>query len=196
MKRLFFPLLCLSVVFLGTVRSETVVIDFQKVFEEYEELKNVDRKFQESVREFRARQEEEVGNLRDQQEKFNALRTEAAQAGVSDERRAELAEEATVLLERLQTQEQKLKEQRARFQQELEAKGARLRRRIVDEVNERVAAMAEEREWSLVIDSSARGNNGLRVMPYVAPEMDRTREVIRVLNQQVADKAAEEMESE
>jgi Skp family chaperone for outer membrane proteins len=52
----------------------------------------------------------------------------------------------------------------------------------VDKVNEKIAGMAEQQGWELVLDSSAKSPNGLLMLPYTAKTMDKTEWVIRELN--------------
>lgn len=194
MKSAYFLLMFLVAPILFPARAEVVVVDFQRVFENYRELKRVDQRFRKSVQEFQEAQRLEVEALTEKRETFNQLRSRAAQAGVGDEERKQLADQATNLLDELRQAEQKLQSERNEFQKQLEAKGNRLRRRIVDQVTDRISDLAGQRGWSLVLDSSARGVNGLPVAHFVAPERDVTGEVLAALNADEPEVAQPEVE--
>lgn len=171
----------------GSVFSQTtVVVNFQTVFEEYRELQRLDLEFRRDVETFQTEQQQAVQALQAKQQAFNQLRQQAAQPEVSDEQREQLAEQAAVMLEELTTEEQRLRQERQKFQQELEAKGVRLRRRIVEDVRKQIEGFAGREGWELVLDSSASGQNGLPVIQYADPAMDKTRWVITELNQAAA----------
>ncbi len=164
------------------VQAEMVVIHFQTVFEEFYELRIEDQKLRASVQEFQREQDVKVQELQTNQQAFNQLRSRAAQPEVSDEERAQLAEQAVTQLETLNREEQVIREERNQFQQDLEAKGVRLRRGIVDKVTRKITEMAEARNWTLVLDSSAKAPNGLPVVHFATPALDMTQVVIRELN--------------
>lgn len=192
MRRYLLPLMC---VWLGSLvlQAETVVvINFQTVFEEYRELIRLDQEFRGEVESFQAKQQEAVTNLQAQQQAFNELRQQAAQPEVTEAERKEMADRAAELLEELNREEQRLRQERQTFQQELEAKGIRLRRRIVEDVRDQIETFAGTQGWDLVLDSSANGQNGLPVIQYANPEMDKTRWVITELNQTAARRAEED----
>jgi Skp family chaperone for outer membrane proteins len=168
------------------------VVNFQTVFQEYEELKRLDAEFRAEVETYREAQQAKVSELEAMQQQFNQLREQAAQPEVSEEERGALAEQATKILEELNRSERALREARQSFEQELEAKGIRLRRKIVQEVNQKVAQFAEQQGWDLVLDSSAVGPNGLPVIQYARPDADKTRWLITELNQTFVGAGQEE----
>ncbi|MGA0333204.1 MAG: OmpH family outer membrane protein [Kiritimatiellia bacterium] len=175
------------------LRAEVVTVHFQTVFEEYIELKMEDQKLREEVGAFQQEQQQKVQSLQEKQQAFNDLRNRAAQPDVAEADRKKMVEEATAQLEELNREEQELRQERTQFQRNLEEKGLRLRRAIVEKVNKQVAEMAEQQGWEVVLDSSAKTPNGLPVIPYTEKTMDRTDLVIRELNSRaiVAPAAAE-----
>lgn len=178
----FIRSLLLLVGFALPVGAEMVVVHFQTVFEEFYELRLEDQKLRATVQEFQQQQEVKVQELQAKQQAFNQLRSRAAQPEVSDEERGQLAEQAVQHLETLNREEQAIREERNQFQEDLEAKGVRLRRNIVDKVTRKITEMAEARNWTLVLDSSAKAPNGLPVVHFATPALDMTQVVIRELN--------------
>lgn len=193
MKTHPFRSLIVLILFLQTLvglQAEVITINFQTVFEEYYELKVEDQKLREEVSEFQQAQQEKVQALQAQQQAFNELRTRAAQPDVSDAERKQMVEEATKQLEALNQEEQALRQEQAKFQKDLEAKGMRLRRGIVDKINEKVAEIAERQGWEIVLDSSATSPNGLPVISYSITSLDKTGLVIQELNAAARSAAA------
>jgi len=174
------------------ISQNIVVVNFQTVFEEYSELQRLDREFRQEADAFQEQQQQAVQELQAKQQEFAQLRQKAAQPDTEDEEREQLAEEAGVLLEELNNEEQRLRTNLQEFQKELEAKGIRLRRRIVNDVRNQIEGFAKSQRWDLVVDSSATGPNGLPVVQYANPELDKTRWVITELNQAAARNAGEE----
>lgn len=179
----FLPLILLLVL---PCWSETVVVNFQTVFQEYEELRRLDMEFRAEVEAYKVKQQDEVTALQGKQQEFNDLRQKASQAGLTEEERVVLAEQATALLQELNSEERALRQARQVFEQELEAKGIRLRRKIVEDVQKQLAGFAEQQGWDLVLDLSAVGPNGLPVIQYSKPDADKTRWLITELNRAFA----------
>jgi len=179
-----------------TLQAEWVAIHFQTVFEQFHELQVEDQKLRQEIAGFQQEQEQKVQALQQRQETFNQLRREAAQPGVTEEQRQNMAERAAEMLEALNREEQALREERNQFQQDMEAKGVRLRRIIVNRVNDKIEELSQAQGWSLVLDSSARSPNGLPVIPYVEETRDVTGLVIQELNAGAAVPQTPEMPEE
>lgn len=171
--------------------GRVVTADFQQVFENYSELRELDQQMRAELQAFRDGQEEKLKALRAQNEQFQQIRNQAAAEGISAEEREELIERATEIFESLRREEQALQQKQQAFNQEMEARAARMRREVVDTVLEHVEEMSRERGWDLVVDASARGANGLPVVLFADPGMDVTREVVRSLNRAAAEEAEE-----
>lgn len=173
--------LSLTALFSG-IQAEIVTVNFQTVFEQFNELRVEDQKLRAEVAQFQENQQAKVTALQAKQQTFNDLRNQAAQADMNEDERKELIKEASAQLEELNREEQALRQERAQFQKDLEAKGMRLRRGIVEKVNGKIAEWAEELGWEIVLDSSSKSPNGLPVFIYTSPTMDKTEWVIAELN--------------
>lgn len=187
-----FPIVVLTLLSgFSAVTAEIVTVHYQTVFEQFNELKQEDQKLREEVAVFQQDQQAKVQALQAKQETFNQLRNQAAQPEVTDAQRKEMVTMATSQLEALNSEEQALRQERAQFQKDLEAKGMRLRRAIVDKVNATIAEIAQEQGWEIVLDASAKSPNGLPVVSYLSAAKDKTDFVIRELNSKAAAAAAE-----
>ncbi|GEM_PF-1134935 len=190
-SRLFFLLLCVS----GFGWSQTprwVVVNFQRVFEEFTELKQADADVKKEIQAFRDEQAKRLESHNVRKQAFQKLREQAASADVAGTEREALVDEAAKLFEDLRSEEQELQKLQVEFNQQAEAKIVRLRKEFSDQVREHIRKMAEERDWGVVIDSSAVGSNGLPVIHYVESTQDVTVDVVRSLNASVAETETEE----
>ncbi|MCB1102733.1 MAG: OmpH family outer membrane protein, partial [Kiritimatiellae bacterium] len=68
-------------------------------------------------------------------------------------------------------------------QRKLDEQSLRMRRRLIGEINEKIAAYARDQGYSGVVDSSGMSMNGVPILVYVDPNLDITARVIDVLNQ-------------
>lgn len=174
----FFSLLS----FLIPCMAETVVVNFQMVYQEHEELLRLDAEFKAEVQTYKQNEQGALAAIQEKQQAFNQLRQKAAQEEMSETERTALTDQATTLLVDLKQAERELQENRQNFERELEAKGVRLRRQVVEDVQQKLKSYAEQQGWELVIDSSATAPNGLPVVQYVKPDLDKTRWLITELN--------------
>ena len=190
-----FSLLLLSIVLpAATLNAQSrgvVTVKFQDVFEEYIPLRKLDQEMRMELQAFREEQAAKLQALQAGNQRFQELRGQAAAEDVSEEERERLIEQAGALFEELRASEQKLRQEQQAYNQEIESRAGRLRREVVDSILEHIQGMSRERGWTVVLDSSARGNNGLPTVLFADPGTDVTREVIRSLNRAAAEEEAE-----
>jgi len=192
-SRFLFLLLCFPV--LGWSQgTRWVVVNYQQVFEQFSELQQADARLKQEIQSFREEQAKRLEAHNARKASFQSMREQAANAGLSDEEREKLVDEAATLFESLRAEEQELQKKQVEFNQEAEAKIVRLRREFSQMVTEHIRKLAEERDWGLVLDSSAVGNNGLLVVQYAETSLDVTLEVIRSLNASVEEEETSEEE--
>lgn len=105
---------------------------------------------------------------------------------LEETRRRELAQQAADKLNEMRSLEERFRQEDQNRQRQIEEQGRRLRQRIVDEMLEKVRELSAERNWTLVLDSSAVSANGLPVVLRAATPLDVTGEVIQALNRSPA----------
>jgi Skp family chaperone for outer membrane proteins len=165
------------------------VIDFQEVFENYSELRRLDNDLRKELETFRNQQAEKITALQSKNQEFESMRQKAATLETDNEERKALTEEASALFTLVKEGEQKFQNEQKAFNEMIQGKANRLRRDIVDHIQAFVQEMAKERGWDLVLDASAIGGNGLKIVQHHDAAMDFTDEVIRGLNIQAAERA-------
>ena len=159
-----------------------VVVDLNRVFEEYHRTRQMEQQFQARVQEFQAERERKQQEFQEKQQAFQRLRQESAQQELDEPTRQTLAEQAAAMLNDLQQSEQNIRQEIQNSQQQLEAQGLRMRRRILDEIQEKVNEMAAERNWDLVLDRAAISGNGTPVVLHAATTLDVSNEILQSLN--------------
>ena len=169
----------------GMASAQTVVVDMNRVFQEYIRTQEADRQMQASIQNYRQGQQELQERFRVRQEAFNEMRQRTADRELDNAERQALAEEAAEMLNELRALEQELRQEDANRQRQIEEQGRRMRNRIVEEIQEKITELATARNWTLVLDSSATSTNGLPVVLHAMPAADVTGEVIQALNQPI-----------
>jgi Skp family chaperone for outer membrane proteins len=66
----------------------------------------------------------------------------------------------------------------------LEEQGRRMRKRIVDEIKEKVADFAKSQNFLSVIDTSGQSLNGVQLVLYTDSKADITGDLIAMLNKE------------
>lgn len=178
----FVLLLCST----STLRAETVVVDMDRVFAEFHRTRQAEAQVQEMVQAYRQEQERARADFQQMQESFNRLREESSSMELEETRRRELAQQAADKLNEMRSLEERFRQEDQNRQRQIEEQGRRLRQRIVDEMLEKVRELSAERNWTLVLDSSAVSANGLPVVLRAATPLDVTGEVIQALNRSPA----------
>lgn len=165
--------------------ATTVVVDMNRVFQEYIRTQEADQQMQASIQNYRQGQEELQQRFQVRQQEFNEMRQRTADQELDNAERQALAEEAAEMLNQLRALEQELRQEDANRQRQIEEQGRRMRNRIVDEIKAKITELATSRNWTLVLDSSAASTNGLPVVLHAMPSADVTGEVIQALNQPI-----------
>lgn len=164
------------------LRAETVVVEVDRVFAEYHRTLQAEAQIQEMVQAYRQQQEQARARFQEMQDAFNRLRETSDSADLAEARRRELAQQAADKIDEMRTMEQQFRQEDQNRQRQIEEQGRRLRRGIVEEIQERIQELAAERNWTLVLDSSAVSANGMPVVLRASNTLDVTGEVIQALH--------------
>lgn len=177
----FFLVVLLSVS--GFLSAQVVSVNMDRVFQEYIRARQAEMQLQQMIQEFREEQTARQGEYQQLVQAFQEIRQRSAAAGLPEEERQRLAEQAGGILTQVREMEQQLRAAEQTRQQQLEAQGLRLREQLVTDIRQRIAEMAETRNWAVVLDASGRSPNGVHQVLFVSPSADVTQEVIQSLNQ-------------
>ncbi|GEM_PF-3747857 len=182
MKRICSFLLC---VWLGSslwAEGQTVVVDLNEVFKQYEPSQRADAQLQEKLKAHQQEMQSGVEALRAMQEQFAGIRSQAGDLSMDENQRQELAAEATGVLEKIQAKEAELNQLQQTFQKDLQQQAQREKARLFNEMMDGIQAMSKERNWGLVLNLSAQDRGGVPTVLFASTEKNVTLDVIRYLN--------------
>jgi len=181
----------------GPETGSVKFIDLDKVFNEYYKTKLADAQLKEQAEEFNQERAKLVESYEAMQKEFNEARDQSASPALEDEARNKLRSQAEEKLIEIREQEQKIRNFDNSRRKQLEEQGRRMRKRIVDEIKEKVQAHARNQGYLSVIDTSGQSLNGVAIVLYVDDKADLTADMIAILNKDktdttgVSDKPAE-----
>ena len=164
------------------LNDQVVFIDLDRVFNEFYKTKIADAQLKEKADEFNGERKKLVGKFEVMQEEFTGLRDDAQSTAYSEEVRTEKRNSAEERLIELRDHESKIRRFDETRKKQLKDQGARMRKRLVDEIGEAVETYARNQGFSAVIDSSGQSLNGLAMILYSDPKSDITDDVVDLLN--------------
>ena len=171
----------------GPETGSVKFIDLDKVFNEYYKTKLADAQLKEQAEEFNQERAKLVESYEAMQKDFNEARDQSSSPALGDDARNKLRTQAEEKLIEIREQEQKIRNFDNSRRKQLEEQGRRMRKRIVDEIKEKVQAHARNQGFLSVIDTSGQSLNGVAIVLYVDSKADITQDMIGLLNK---DKAA------
>lgn len=171
--------------------QDIVTVDMDKLFNKYFKTGLADAQLKEQADEFNEERRKMIEEYDAQQADFQKLREEAQNTALSEEVRNKKRDEAEDLLLNVREQEQKIRRMEQQRRKQLEDQQQRMRKRIVDEINETISNYAREQNYLAVFDASGQSLNGVSVILYSSGKLDITDEILKLLNKG-AEKAAEQ----
>jgi outer membrane protein len=159
-------------------------VDLDKVFNEYYKTKLADAQLKEQAEEFNTERGNLVGSYEAMQKDFNDSRDQSSNPALSEDARNKLRTQAEEKLIEIREQEQKIRNFDNSRRKQLEEQGRRMRKRIVDEIKEKVAEYAKSQNFLSVIDTSGQSLNGVALVLYTDTKADITGDLIAMLNKE------------
>ncbi|HOW98552.1 MAG TPA: OmpH family outer membrane protein [Kiritimatiellia bacterium] len=184
-------------------RAETpplVFVDMERAFTEFYKTKLADEQLKKQAEEFNEERKKLTEEFEKLQEQFNLLRDEAQNTALSEDARAQkrnAAEEKLIETRDMETRIRRFDEAR---QKQLDDQTRRMRKRIVDEIQQTIQTYARTQGLSTVLDSSGQSFNGVELVLYQDVRSDITDIILEQLNktegqaEPAAAPAAEETE--
>ncbi|MCC5844065.1 MAG: OmpH family outer membrane protein [Verrucomicrobia bacterium] len=160
-----------------------VVVNMDRVFNEFHRTREAEQQVQELIQQFRMEQQETQQNYQALQQAFSAIRETAGDIALSDEDRRAKANEASEILNRIRAMEEEIRSLEQQRQQQIEEQGRRMRQQLVDAIIDHIREISPGRNWDLVLDASGASPNGIPNILHAANPRDVTAEVIQSINQ-------------
>jgi outer membrane protein len=165
-------------------------IDLDKVFNEYYKTKLADAQLKEQAEQFNDERAKLVESYEAMQKDFNDARDKSSSPALEEEARNKLRTQAEEKLVEIREQETKIRNFDNSRRKQLEEQGRRMRKRIVDEIKEKVQEHAKNQGYLSVTDVSGQSLNGVAIVLYVDSKADITQDMIGLLNKDKASGAA------
>ena len=193
MKSKWAGLLVVAVMALSTVAARAaderiMFVDLDKAFNEFYKTKLADAQLKDQAEEFKAERKKLVESFKELQDTFNDARDKAQNTALSEDVRNQKRAEAEEKLVEIREQESKIRRYDETKQRQLDEQSKRMRKRLVDEIQEVIGGYARQQGYTAVIDSSGASLNGVSAVLFVDAKNDLTTVVIDLLNK---GKAAE-----
>ena len=157
-------------------------IDMEAIFQGYYKTVTADNTIKQQTELYK----EYALNLEKEREaiqgEFNALRDISQNIALSEEIRDEKRNEAQTKFLLLQEKEKEMQEYQKGKRLDLRKQYEEQRNKIVKEIVEKVAVVAEEQNYDLIIDHSGNTLNGIPVFIYYKKELDITDSILELVN--------------
>ncbi len=193
----FFPVLLLSLCMTaGMVRAAGEVvayIDVQEVFKRFYKTRLAQDQIRQQQQDITFERETMEGEIKTLKEEIEALRVDSRDETLSDvarESKRDLLEEKLVDLQKKEVEMTDFEKLR---NQQIEQQNTRMTAKLIDEIQEAVVIYSKEKNFSGVIDRSARSRTGLQIVLYADPKVDITADVLAVLNEGREDLLSDEV---
>ncbi|MCB1070033.1 MAG: OmpH family outer membrane protein [Verrucomicrobia bacterium] len=160
-----------------------VYVNLDTVFTNFFKTKAANDQLQEQADSFKDERKELIDQYEKLKNDYRTLRDRALDTALSEESRNELRRQTEEKLVEIKDDEAKIRRFDESRQRKLDEQSLRMRRRLIGEINEKIAAYARDQGYSGVVDSSGMSMNGVPILVYVDPNLDITARVIDVLNQ-------------
>ena len=164
------------------LNSRIAFVNMEQVFEQYYKTQRADRRLKDQALEFNTERSELIEKIEKMEADFNALREEAGDETLSKDGQDRKRSEAEAVLVELRATEQEIKQFEQTRRRQLEEQGRRMRKAIVDDIDEVIKRVASERSLFAVIDSSGPSLNQVPVFLYSDPSSDITAAIVALLN--------------
>ena len=162
--------------------QSVVFINLDRAFNEFYKTKLADTQLKQQADEFNDERKTLVTDYEKIQKEFGVIRDEAQNTALSDDVRTEkrnLAEEKLVELRDYESRIRRFDESRRK---QLDDQSRRMRKRIVEEIQQIVKDYAQTQGYQAVIDSSGQSLNGVEIILYTDPKIEITETILGILN--------------
>jgi outer membrane protein len=173
-----------------------VFINLDRAFNEFYKTKLADTQLKQQADEFNGERKSLVDDYEKLQKDFGSIRDEAQNTALSDDARTEKRNAAEEKLVEVRDYESRIRRFDDSRRKQLDDQSRRMRKRIVEEIQQIVKDYAQTQGYQAVIDSSGQSLNGVEMILYTDPKIDITDTILGILNKgkQEEKAAADEKE--
>lgn len=165
------------------VSAGIVFADLESVFTNFYKTKTANDQLQDQIAEMRTERETMIASYESLQQEYEATRDRALSTALNEDTRAGVRREAEEKLVEVRDQETRIRRFDEMSQKRLDEQSLRMRRRLLEEINEKIEEFAEEKGYHAILDTSGLTMNGVPPVVYVDPRHDITALLISMLNE-------------
>jgi len=162
--------------------SRIAFVNMELVFEQYYKTQRADRRLKDQAQEFNTERSDLIEQIEKLETDFNALREEAGDETLSKDGQERKRSEAEEVLVELRSKEEEIKQFEQTRRRQLEEQGRRMRKAIVEDIDEVIEKFAAEGKLFAVVDSSGPSLNQVPIFLYSDPGSDITPAIVALLN--------------
>ena len=166
----------------SAAEQSVIFVNLDRAFNEFYKTKLADAQLKQQADEFNAERKKLVTDYEKIQKDFNAIRDEAQNTALSDDVRTEKRNVAEEKLVELRDYESRIRRFDDSHRKQLDDQSRRMRKRIVDEIQQIVKDFAKTHGYQAVIDSSGQSLNGVEMILYTDSKINITDTVLDLLN--------------
>ena len=159
-----------------------VFIDLDRCFNEFYKTKLADTQLKEQANEYNDERKEMVDRYQAMQDEFNLLKEASGNTALAESVRDEKRTDAEDKLVEMREQQARIRRFDDSRKRQIEEQGLRMRKRIVEEMRERVVQYARSQGYAAIIDSSGQSLNGVPLILYAEERYDITESMLQLLN--------------
>ena len=195
MKSLFPTLLAAALLAVGSVQAsdEIAYVDLQEIFKRFYKTQLAQDQIRQQADDIKMERDEMDAEVQALKAEIEALRTDARDATLSEEVRANKRDVLEEKLVALQKKEQEMADFEKLRMEQIESQNQRMTKKLFDEIHETIVSFAKMKGYSSVIDRSAQSRIGTDVVLFASPKFDITADVLNVLNEgRIGEEASEQ----
>jgi outer membrane protein len=169
-------------VFAQIQSGRIVVIDLNKVFNEYYKTPIASAKLKDTAEQYNKEHEDMMANYRKLVDELNKLREDQDRPEYTPEIREQKKKAIQDKLTETQKNQREIEEYRSTHKQMLDQQTQRMRQGILKEIKDIIQKESRDAGYSLVFDKSGNTANGEPTIIYNQEALDITEDILKILN--------------
>lgn len=159
-----------------------VVIDLNRVFNEYYKTPIASQKLKDTADQYNKEHEEMMASYRKLVDELNKLREDQDKPEYTPEVREQKRKAVQDKLTETQKMQREIEEYRATHKQMLDQQTQRMRQGILKEIKDVIQKEARDTGYSIILDKSGNTANGEPAILYNQEALDITEDILKILN--------------
>ena len=161
--------------------AKIAVVDMARIVRGHPDTPAADSLLEKQLEEFQAEQKDMEGEFDKQKKAFEEARKEAINKALSESAREEKTQAAEEKLVAVREYDRKMRETLNSRQKQLSEQSLRMRKRIVEKIQDQIRAYAADKGYALVLDTAAVGMSGVEIVLFSSDKVDITEDLMKII---------------